>query len=145
MYSILIMEVDMKNKILLLGISAFMLICNPVMVFGNQITTRNLVGTWDLESTINFPSEMAIQTLDLFADGTGIQTGRLMGVSFGTPIRWQLRGGNRLQMDGEAFGMQISQIHTIELSERGTLLTFHIDGSQNIASDRPGRTIYRRR
>lgn len=135
----------MKRKWILLGTLMIMLICSPITAFGNPVTVRNLVGTWDLVNTDNVPSDLAVQTFDFFADGTGIESSRFMGMPISTPFRWQLRSGNRLQRDGEAFGTQFSSINTVELSERGTLLIFHIDGNQNIGNNRPGRTMYRKR
>jgi len=68
-----------------------------------------------------------------------------MGFTMRTPIRWQLRPGNRLQMDAEVWGTLISQTHVIELSEGDTLLTIHVEADQNIYRVGPGRSMYRAR
>ena len=145
MYNVFMEEDMVNNKWLVILTFVLVLVFNPVTVFGNPVTVRNLVGTWELENTVNFPSELAVIVFDFFDDGTGIQQGRLWGIPFSTAFRWQLRSGNRIQMDSEIYGTQVTQIYNIELTERNTLLTFHIDGFQNIGSDRPGRTMYRRR
>ena len=117
-----------------------------------EITERNLVGRWELENTINISSEfILVRAIDFFSDGTGIETIEIIGIPFSLPnaFTWQLREGNRLQWNSADYGTQIAKI---ELSERGTLLTFHIEGIQRmflgpLSSDpnQPIKTIYRRR
>ena len=82
---------------------------------GSRITERNLVGVWELENSVNVTG--LSPNFELFNDGTGIVDGMA--------VTWRLRDGNRLQIDAGVLG---TQIHDIELSENGTLLTFHYKG-----------------
>ena len=93
---------------------------------GSRINENNLVGVWELESAENitpFPK------FEQFGDRTGIMY-RSVSATTGIEFTWQLRDGYRLHVDSGGPGVP-AQINDIELSERGTLLTFFYDGRNN--------------
>jgi len=86
-----------------------------------EITEQKLLGVWELEDVAGVSRRDVVNRMEFFNDGTAImsQSGR------GQEVTWRLRDGNRLQSTA-AFGQ--TQIQDVELSENGTLLTFHYDG-----------------
>jgi len=90
----------------------------------SRITERSLVGVWELENVENVSRREVSDKDEFFADGTGITSQGSQNVSF----TWQLRDGNRLQMDAGILGTEIS---VIELSENDRLLTYYLDDARS--------------
>ena len=112
----------MKNKKLWLGML--------VMVFGilvigcntSKITEKSMIGVWELEDVENIPEWQLSDKDEFFKDGTGVTSQGNESVSF----KWQLRDGNRLQLDASGH----TEICAIELSENGSLLTYIYDNNR---------------
>jgi len=96
---------------------------------------RSFVGVWVLENTENLsPIERLLldQRIELSSDGTASLDGRR--------VTWRLLDGNRLQVTLMGGGRLIEDI---DLTENGTLLTFHYDG-RYFRGANPRRAMYRR-
>ncbi|MCL1946537.1 MAG: SH3 domain-containing protein [Chitinivibrionia bacterium] len=107
-------------------------------VANGKITRSSLVGIWKLESVENVSRVELSSSVEYFKDGTGIAYyEQLYGA--GMPFKWQLKDGNRLQLDMNG----IMFIYDIDLSENGTLLTTYIDG-RNFEGKRPRKTTERK-
>jgi hypothetical protein len=98
----------------------------------SRITEKNMVGVWELEDVANVSRREVSDKDEFFNDGTGIMSKGNEHMSF----TWRLRDGNRLQIDADGAGTEISEI---ELSENGRLLTYYMD------SDRLKKAMYRKK
>ena len=105
---------------------------------GSRDTESNLVGIWELEDIVNVSRGDVVDSMEIFNDGTGIMSDDGRSVE----VTWQLRDGSRLQTIVSAWGQ--TQISDFELSENGTLLTFHYSG-RDYDGERPQKGIYRKK
>jgi len=139
----------MTSKRFLLGMSVLVLgmtviSCGKLTGMGSGSTTvtdKRLVGVWELESFENQKRNQLLVRIEFFSDGTGIVHSDSNIKTPGDGITWQVRDGNRLQISHNTGS---SQIHDVELSEKGKLLTFFPDGRNN-DTDKPRKSMWRKK
>lgn len=99
----------------------------------SRVTESNLIGVWELESAENISRSELVNRVVLFNNGTGIAD--LVRIS------WQLKDGNRLQINWGGLGAPPlrTNVYDIDMAENATLLTIH-----NRGRNHPQRGIYRK-
>jgi hypothetical protein len=121
--------------IMLMVFAVLFVACNS----STKISNKNLVGIWELESAQNMS---LFKKTEYFKDGTGISY-RSTDAASGLHFTWQIRDGNRIQIESGGTGVP-AQIVDIELSEKGTLLTYHFDGS-TFDGENARKGVYRKK
>ena len=100
-----------KTKFVLLVAISMALAFAFISCGDSKLTEKNLVGIWGEENSTGFT--------EFFKDGTGVTSDGKKSFSF----TWKLRDSNRLQIDVQILGSQMTMMSSAELSEKGTLLT----------------------